>query len=74
MQEYIIEAKLLWARSVSTSIIDEVAGKTYVTPINEIRGPLAYVYALLVGSEIKNKALLEMQKMFKKAGNSVREI
>lgn len=69
LRRYVFEAKLLLARSVSTSIIDQAADKTYVTLINEIRGPLAYFYALLIGRGIKNKAPLEIQRMLKKASD-----
>lgn len=71
LQRYVFEAKLLLARSVSTSIIDQIAGRTYVTFINEIQGPLVCFYALLIGRLIKKKTPVEMQKMLKKASDLV---
>lgn len=64
---YVFETKLFLATSVSTSIIDQVDHKTYVTLVNEIRGPLALFYVLLIGRGIKNKTPLEIERMLKKA-------
>ncbi len=55
---------------MSTSIIDQKDGKTYVTFINEIRGPLAFLYMLLIGRSIKDKTPREMQEMLKKASST----
>jgi hypothetical protein len=67
LRMYVFETKLFLARSVSTSIIDQIGDKTYATFLNEIRGPLAFFYAFLIGREIKDKTPLEMQNMLKKA-------
>lgn len=69
LRRYVFEARLLLARSVSTSIIEQIAGKTYVTLINEIRGPLAHFYGFFIGRGIRDKTLVEMQKMLKKAND-----
>lgn len=71
LRRYVFEAKLFFARSVSISIIDQIVDKTYVTLQNEIRGPLAFLYALLIGRGIKEKTPNEMQQMLKKASNLV---
>ena len=68
---YVFETKLFLATSVSTSIIEQVNGKTYVTLINEITGPLAFFYMLLIGRGIKAKTPSEMQRMLKKANHLV---
>lgn len=68
---YVFETKLFWARSVSTSIIDQIDDKTYVTLLNEIRGPLAFFYVLLIGRGIKDKTALEVERMLNKASNLV---
>lgn len=67
LRRYVFETKLLLATSVSTSIIEQIDDKTYVTLINEIRGPLAFLYMLLIGRGIKDKTPLEMERMLKKA-------
>ncbi len=67
LRSYVFEAKLFLAKSVSTSIIDQRGSKIYVTFINEIRGPLAFLYILLIGRSIKDKTPKEMKEMLKKA-------
>lgn len=69
LRMYVIETKFFLAKSVSTSIIEQIGEKTYVTFINEIRGPLACFYMLLVGRNIKEKTPHEMQEMLKKASS-----
>lgn len=65
---YVFETKLFLATSVSTSIVEQVDHTTYVTLQNEIRGPLALFYVLLIGRGIKDKTPLEVERMLKKAG------
>ena len=69
LRMYVFEAKLLLAKAVSTSIIDQIGDNTYVTFQNEIRGPLAFFYMLLLGRGIKDKTAREMQEMLKKASS-----
>lgn len=70
LRMYVIEAKLFLAKSVSTSIIDQIDDKTYVTFQNEICGPFAFFYMLIIGRGIKDKTPREMQEMLKKASSS----
>lgn len=67
LRSYVFEAQLFLAKSVSTSIIEQIGNKTYVTFQNEIRGPLAFFYMLLIGRGIKEKTPREMNEMIKKA-------
>lgn len=70
LRMYVFEAKLFLARSVSTSSIEQIANKTLVTFKNEICGPLAFFYILLIGGKIKDKMPGEMQRMLNKAKNT----
>lgn len=67
LRKYVFEANLFLAKSVSTSLIQQRAGKTYVTFQNEVRGPLAFFYVLLIGRRIKQKTPNEMREMLQKA-------
>lgn len=67
LRMYVFETKLFLAKSVSTSIIEQIGDKTYVTLLNEIRGLLALFYVLLIGRGIKDKTPQEMQNMLEKA-------
>lgn len=69
LRMYIFEAELFLATSVSTSSIDQIDDKTLVTLKNEIRGPLAFLYMLLIGRKIKEKTPGEMQRMLNRAAN-----
>ena len=53
LRKYVFEVTLFLAKSVSTSSIDQISEKTYVTFQNEIRGPLAFFYMLIIGRGIK---------------------
>jgi hypothetical protein len=64
---FVQEAKLPLARVIMTHTISQVAGKTEVTIKTEIRGPLAFFFALLLGRSIKKKIPVEMAEMLKKA-------
>lgn len=67
LRMYVFETKLFLAKSVSTSILERIGGKTFVTFKNEIRGPLAFFYMLFIGRGIKEKTPREMQEMLKQA-------
>lgn len=71
LKTYVFETKLFFAMSVSTSIINQIGDKTFVTLQNEIRGPLAFFYAILIGRGIKDKTPGEAQRMLKRASDLV---
>ena len=64
---FVQEAQLLLAKAVMTHTISNIAGVTHVTFQTEIRGPLAFFWALMIGSSIKKKIPLEMTEMLKQA-------
>lgn len=64
---FVQEAKLFLAKVVMTHSVSQVAGKTQVTFQTEILGPLAFIYACLLGRSIKKKIPIEMTEMLKKA-------
>lgn len=53
------------AKVVSTQLMSQVGGKTQVTFEIDIKGPLAFVYALMLRSSIKKKIPKEMDEMVK---------
>ena len=61
------EAHLFFAKVVSYQSMSQVAGKTQVTFQVEIRGPLSFVYAGMLGRFIKKKIPTEMEEMIKRA-------
>ncbi|CCB86472.1 putative uncharacterized protein [Parachlamydia acanthamoebae UV-7] len=64
---FVQEAKLFLARAVMTHSMTQIAGKTQITFQTEIRGPLAFLFACLLGHSIKKKIPIEMEEMLKKA-------
>ena len=68
LKSYTFEAKLFLAKSVSTSSIEILDGAILVKFKNEIRGPLALLYAALIGPGIKRKTPHEMEEMLRVAG------
>jgi len=61
------EAYLFFAKVVSYQSMSQAAGKTRVTFQVEIRGPLAFFYAWMIGRFIKKKIPAEMEEMVKRA-------
>jgi hypothetical protein len=64
---FVDEAKLTLARIIVTHSLTESAGKTYVTHQIEMTGPLAFLFAFLIGRNMKKNLPQEMRKMVKKA-------
>lgn len=64
---FIQEAKLFLAKVVMTHSITQISGKTHVTFQTDIKGPLALLFAWLLGRSIKKKIPIEMAEMLKKA-------
>ncbi len=60
------EAYLSFAKVISYQSMSHDAGKTQVTFQVEIRGPLAFFFACLIGRSIKKKIPIEMEEMLKK--------
>jgi hypothetical protein len=67
MKMFVQEAKMPGARVVMSHFLAESDGKSTVTFQTEVRGPLAFVWALLIGPSIKKKVPIEMAAMVKKA-------
>ncbi|HEY5235009.1 MAG TPA: SRPBCC family protein [Rhabdochlamydiaceae bacterium] len=61
------EAYLSFAKVVSYQSMSQVAGKTQVTFQVEIRGPLSFFFAWMLGRFIKKKIPMEMEEMIKRA-------
>lgn len=60
------EAYLTFAKVVSYQSMSQVAGKTQVIFQVEIKGPLSFFYACMIGRFIKKKIPTEMQEMLKR--------
>ena len=67
MKMFVDEAKLTLARIVFSHFLNESEGKTVVTTRIEMKGPLAFFFAYVIGREMKKNLPQEMQAMVKKA-------
>lgn len=67
MKMFTQEAQLTLARAVMSHFLSESNGKITVTFQTEVCGPLALVWALLIGRDIKKKIPIEMAEMLKVA-------
>jgi hypothetical protein len=63
------EAYLSFAKVISYQSMNQVAGKTQVTFEVEIRGPLSFFFACILGRFIKKKIPAEMEEMIKRVKN-----
>lgn len=63
---FVQETKLFLAKNISIHYISQMDGRTQVTFENEMPGPLAFLYAWMIGPSIKKKIPLEMEQMLKK--------
>jgi len=61
------EAYLSFAKVISYQSMSHVAGKTQMTFQVEIRGPLSFFFACMLGRFIKKKIPIEMEEMLKRA-------
>lgn len=61
------EAYLSFAKVISYQSMNQVAGRTEVTFQVEIRGPLSFFFACMLGRFIKRKIPIEMDEMLKRA-------
>jgi hypothetical protein len=61
------EAYLSFAKVISYQSMSQVDGITQVTFQIEIRGPLSFFFACILGRFIKKKIPLEMEEMIKRA-------
>ncbi len=67
MKAFVDEAKLTLAHIVVSHSLTEYAGKTQVTHKIEMNGPLAFLWAFLIGRNMKKNLPIEMQSMVRKA-------
>ena len=64
---FIDEAKLTLARIIVSHFLNESNGKTHVTHQIEMKGPLAFFFAIVIGRNMKRNLPQEMAAMIKKA-------
>jgi hypothetical protein len=67
MKSFVDEAKLPLTRIIVTHSLTESAGKTFVTHHIEMKGFLSFVFAFLIGRDMKKHLPQEMMAMVKKA-------
>ena len=66
---FVDESKLFLAKIIVSHFMHESDGKTWVTHQIEMSGPLAFVFAYLIGRTMKKNLPQEMESMVKKAEN-----
>lgn len=67
MKMFVDEAKLPLTRIIVSHSLTESKGKTYVTHHIEMRGLLSFVFAFLIGRDMKKNLPQEMLAMVRKA-------
>jgi Polyketide cyclase / dehydrase and lipid transport len=67
MKKFVDEAKLPFTRIIVTHSLHETKRKTYVTHAIEMKGLLAFLFAFLMGRNMKKNLPQEMLAMVKKA-------
>ena len=67
MKQFVDEAKLPLTRIIVRHSLTESSGRTYVTHRIEMKGMLFFVFAFLIGRNMKKNLPQEMQAMVKKA-------
>lgn len=67
MKMFVDEAKLPLTRIIVSHSLTESEGKTYVTHQIEMRGLLSFVFAFLIGRDMKKNLSDEMSAMIRKA-------
>jgi len=67
MKMFIDESKLFLAKILVSHYLTESNGKTFVTHQIEMKGPLAFVFAFLIGRAMKKNLPQEMAAMVRKA-------
>lgn len=66
-KKFVDESKLFFARIIVTHELTTSGNQTFVTHQIEMKGPLAFVFAFLIGRTMKKNLPQEMQTMVKKA-------
>jgi hypothetical protein len=69
LEHFIDEAKLPLTRIIVSHFLSESKGRTKVTHQIEMKGPLAFLFAFLIGRNMKKNLPYEMLSMVKKAEN-----
>lgn len=67
LKMFVDESKLFLARIIVSHYLTESSSKTQVTHKIEMTGPLAFLFAYLIGRTMKKNLPQEMQAMVKKA-------
>lgn len=67
MKMFVEESKVFWTRIIVSHYLTESGGKTDVTHQIEMTGPLAFVFARLIGPSMKRNLVQGMEAMVKEA-------
>ncbi len=67
MKVFVDEARLPLTRIIVTHFLTESQEKTHVTHQIEMKGPLAFFFAFVIGRNMKKNLPMEMASMIKKA-------
>jgi len=67
LKMFVDESKLFLARIIVSHYVTESEGKIWVTHQIEMNGPLAFLFAYLIGRTMKKNLPIEMETMVKKA-------
>jgi hypothetical protein len=67
LKKFVDESKLPLARIIFSHFLSQSNGKTFVTTQIEMKGPLAFFFAFVIGRAMKKNLPDEMMAMVKKA-------
>lgn len=67
LKQFVVTSKLFLARIIVSHYLSTTNGKTEVTHQIEMTGPLAFLFAYLIGRSMKKNLSQEIQAMLKKA-------
>ena len=70
MRKFVDESKLPFTRIIVSHFLTEARGKTQVTHQIEMKGLLSFIFAHLIGRQMKKNLPQEMATMVKKAESS----
>lgn len=67
MKSFVDESKLPGARIIMSHTLTESAGRLLLTHQIEMKGPLAFLFAYLIGRTMKKNLPIEMRALITKA-------
>jgi hypothetical protein len=65
LKRFVDESQLCFAKIIVSHELEQVGGKTLVTTQIEMNGPLAFIFAFLIGRQMKKNLPQEMAAMVK---------